>query len=199
MVKKKNPLRFNKIVLLLPLALGLGFFSYFGAVKILDLFSQKATLSSWQTYKNDLYGFKLNYPLDYFASESTAKAPFRFSVQIVENKYSLKDIHYPACGVLVIETNLKPQDWLAKKATSESILETKQDFTYYGVKGITTLKVAGKIALQFESEAVSNYAKHTLIPKNGFLIDIFKLSTGIGEIPEEIYQKMLDSFKFTSS
>ncbi|MBI3619680.1 hypothetical protein HY214_00845 [Candidatus Roizmanbacteria bacterium] len=158
--------------------------------------------ADWPVYKNDRYGLSLKYPLTFFvqsAAIDTNSADYYrqysqglddpdgvFVVRLVETQYKDKEFHYPEIGVQIYQTKLTPQEWADKNGSSGTKF-------YLGAGGVKTAQVGDISVIQFETEATSSHATHTLIKNRHYLFDIYKTATGIGDIPDDIYSQVLST------
>lgn len=168
--------------------------------------------ANWKIYTNSELGFKIKYPdTMYFQEQSTNinPGPIIPFGQLIETKYQNQQVHNPFIGFNLIKTALSPQDWEKQKGTSYSFIgggnaPKSIDPSQYFYSGVTNLgpytNISQVEATRFNSEGTSYGLTHTVWKlKAGFLIDIYKHTSGLGEIPTNVYDQILSTFKFISS
>ncbi|KKR30382.1 hypothetical protein A2715_01075 [Candidatus Woesebacteria bacterium RIFCSPHIGHO2_01_FULL_39_32] len=169
--------------------------------QVISTFKFLPKQSDWRVYKNGKYGFEVKYPGNFFFEESGGSnyPPFEFSVRFAENQYEEAEYNYPDISIIVIDSPLSPRDFLNENGSEDSVIEEKKvdkDYLYYGVGNRKEIKINNLDALQFESLAVSTGTIHTMFKKGGFIFDVTNRLTGVGEVPKEIYNQVLSTFKF---
>ena len=157
----------------------------------------KDETADWKTYTNTTYGYLIKYPSNLFTQDETN------GVNFIEEKWRGQEVHYPFIGIEIINTPFTPQQWVAEKGTEVSLLEEPptgfdaSKYEYFGVENKKTKTIGTLQTLQFYNAGVSGSNDNTFIKQNGnILINVYRHSSGIGEISKNIYNQMLSTFRF---
>jgi len=153
--------------------------------------------ADWQTYRNEEYGFEIRYHSNFLAQDEVNGAAF------IEEGWRGEAVHYPFIGIEFIETSFTPQQWVAEKGTEvqltgEAPLGFQSDkYIYFGLKDKEIKTISTLQTFQFYSAGVSGVNNNTLIQhKDDTLINIYRHTSGTGEVSKDIYDQMLSTFRF---
>lgn len=159
---------------------------------------------AWNKYSSPKFGFSLAYPPGFTYREQKLDPYQKTSllVEFFDGQYTTAEYNYPTLAVVLSATPLPPQDWVSQNSTTASgtedipLTDQSHELLYMGFSKPDTVTVASRSAYRFHTLNVSTGAVHTLFPLNAaHLIDISNRITATGEIPNTVYQQLLDSFQ----
>ncbi|MFW6134244.1 MAG: hypothetical protein ACOC5R_01555 [Elusimicrobiota bacterium] len=170
-----------------------------------EIVKVKEELIELRTYNNKKYNFKIDYPNYYTFEKKPFKQdhlhPYRkLRIYFFDKEYKGEMVHNPGILLDIIKTNLSPRDWLKKTQdilTEEEIEEMrKAQEILHGVINVKEEVVNGMEALTYTHCYPTGRPKHIIFKgQKNILYNIAKNDTPLGAIPQEIFQRMLQSFK----
>ena len=165
---------------------------------------EETNISDWKTYRNKEYGFEVKYPEDYFFEQGAyaSNEEYRKSwIQFADSEWEDQGVHNPSLIIDLIKTDLSFKEYLNKTGNEGSIIDETclKGATYCSVKNEKDISIGDdKIqALQFSSAAVSGSDNHVLIKNKEYIIDLRKHNSGMGNFPDDVFNQILSTFKFT--
>lgn len=156
----------------------------------------RPAMATWRQYENPDFRFKFRYPARYVLRDKhPVLEPFSVELDIVPEEYSALTIHNPEIRLKIMRTTLDPESWLDRNGTTSSIFEQPGNYLLYGVKERTGIRIGRLEALRFSESGTSFAGTHTIFKSGDLLFDIASYATGVGEIPTQDYDDMLETLQ----
>ncbi len=159
--------------------------------------------ADWKVYKNEEYGFEVRYPENYSLEQGvyTSDEKYRKSwVQLTNPEWSDQKVNNPSLIIDLIETELSLEEYIKEMGDKGSIMDEtcSKEAIYCSLKekGDIYIGDGNILGLQFSSAAASGSDEHILVKNKGYIIDLRKHNSGMGEFSDDIYRKILSTFKF---
>lgn len=154
--------------------------------------TSQSKVADWQTYANTETGFEIKFPPGFAVLDNPS------GIQFAEEKFKEQKVQSPLFGIEIIRTPLGPEGWVDQNVTG--IDGTGQKFDIDKRSAI----FGNTKFLMFLTRGASGQNDNALIQAKSLLdgslmlINIYRHTSGLGEIPLQTYQQMLSSFKFVS-
>ncbi|GEM_PF-1934596 len=162
--------------------------------------TQGEEMADWKTYKNEEYGFEIKYPSDFFIEN------YQDGLGFVEKQYQGQQVHYPFVGVEFIKTPFSAEQWVNENGTEVNLLDENlppgfdrsHNYLYYGVKDKEIRVINSLQFFQFYNAGISGSNNNAFVrtKDSTVLINIYRHSSGMGEVSKNIYNQILSTFRF---
>ncbi len=166
--------------------------------------TQEEQVDGWKIYRNDGYGFEVNYPADYFVLELEAGG-----ITIAHSKWKENLVHHPYVAIQIVKTELSIDEWVEQKI-NEKLNEGYEIMEDEGCmhcvsKSAEETTVGNDIrALSYRVWGASGGSEFTIVKKDtasDWLIEIDDHTAGSqapdeASVPRDVFNQILSTFRF---